>query len=125
MARQLVEHVIEEADPGRNVGRARSVEVDGDLDARLLGFACDRALAHDNSSLGEFGLIASPGALGHLPRRRTRRVWRGVGLSRRRIDSQTGRKEMKARRKETKTGHKEMKAKHKETKIKSLIISKS
>src|SRR5208283_2004686 len=46
MTRELIEHMIEEADAGRDVGRARSVEVDADLDARLLGFAYDRALAH-------------------------------------------------------------------------------
>ena len=104
MASQLIEHVVEKADAGRNVGRARSVEVDGDLDARLLGFACDRALAHDDLSLGEFGLIASRGALGHLPRRRKRRrVRNGEGFHAGRIDSQIGHKEIK-------TGRKEMKA---------------
>src|SRR5208282_3970938 len=49
MTRELIEHVIEEADAGRDVGRARSVEVDADLDARLRGLAYDCALAHGDS----------------------------------------------------------------------------
>ena len=46
MARELVEHMVEESDPGRNVGNARAVEIEARLDARLLGLARDCALAH-------------------------------------------------------------------------------
>ena len=46
MTRQLIEHMIEKADAGRDIGKARSIEVEADLDARLLGLACDCALAH-------------------------------------------------------------------------------
>ena len=44
--RQEVEHVIEEADPGRDRRRAGAVEIDGDLDVGFLGLALHRALAH-------------------------------------------------------------------------------
>ena len=46
MARQQVEHVVEEADAGRDRRRAGAVEIDLDLDVGLLGLALDRALAH-------------------------------------------------------------------------------
>src|SRR5271154_7639980 len=36
MTRQLVEHMIEKADAGRDVGDARPIEIEADLDARLL-----------------------------------------------------------------------------------------
>src|SRR5271157_2829358 len=49
MTRQLIEHGVEEADAGRDVGNARSVEIEADLDGRLLGLAGDCALAHDGS----------------------------------------------------------------------------
>src|SRR5947207_3412240 len=43
--RQEIEHVVEEADAGRDVGDALAVEIDRDLDVGLLGGALDRALA--------------------------------------------------------------------------------
>src|ERR1700733_12060029 len=46
MTRQLIEHMIEKADAGCNIGKARPIEVEADFDARLLGLACDCALAH-------------------------------------------------------------------------------
>jgi hypothetical protein len=46
MARQLIEHMIEETNPGCNIGKARPIEVEADLDARLIRLACDCALAH-------------------------------------------------------------------------------
>ena len=52
MTRQQVEHVVEEADPGRNRRRAGAVEIDRDLDVGFLGGAFDRAFAH------EMGLFA-------------------------------------------------------------------
>ena len=48
MTRELIEHMIEKADAGLDVGDAGPIEVEADLDARLLGFACNRALAHDD-----------------------------------------------------------------------------
>src|ERR1700722_5971109 len=46
MPRQLVEHMIEETNPGCNIGKARPIEVEANLDARLIRLACDCALAH-------------------------------------------------------------------------------
>src|SRR5258705_6521552 len=46
MARQEVEHMVEEADAGRDRRRAGAVEVDRDLDVGFLGGALDRAFAH-------------------------------------------------------------------------------
>ena len=43
--RQQIEHVVEEADAGRDVGDALAVEIDRDLDVGLLGGALDRAFA--------------------------------------------------------------------------------
>ena len=68
MTRQLIEHMIEKADAGRDVGNARPVEIEADLDARLLGLAYDCALAHGDSEASRSlcaGVIASPVALGH------------------------------------------------------------
>ncbi|KIT81814.1 hypothetical protein QT20_00235, partial [Staphylococcus aureus] len=48
MAGQEVEHMVEEADPGRNRGHACSVEVDRHLDVGLLGLALDGCGAHEN-----------------------------------------------------------------------------
>ena len=42
MPRQQVEHMVEKADAGRDVGHAGAVEVDGDLDVGFLGLALDR-----------------------------------------------------------------------------------
>jgi hypothetical protein len=49
MARQLIEHMIEETNAGCNIGKARPIEVEADFDARLLRLACDCALAHGDS----------------------------------------------------------------------------
>src|SRR5271166_4521263 len=46
VTRELIEHVIEKADACRDVGDARPVEIEANLDARLLGLAGDGALAH-------------------------------------------------------------------------------
>ena len=46
VAGDLVEHVVEEADAGGDLGRAGAVEVDVDLDRGLLGLALDRGAAH-------------------------------------------------------------------------------
>ena len=47
MARELIEHVVEKADAGRNVRLARTVEIDRDLDRGLVGLARNDAFAHD------------------------------------------------------------------------------
>ena len=44
MPGQLLKHVVEEADAGRNVVGAGAVEVDGGLDLGLLGGAIDAGL---------------------------------------------------------------------------------
>ena len=41
MARQLLQHVVEEADAGRDVEAAGAVDIDGDRDRGLLGLAAD------------------------------------------------------------------------------------
>src|SRR5271168_4148394 len=46
MARQLIQHMIEETDAGRDFRRARTVEVDFDLDRSLVGLARNGALTH-------------------------------------------------------------------------------
>ena len=46
MARQQVQHMVEEADPGRDLRRAFAVEVDGDVDIGFLGRALDLARPH-------------------------------------------------------------------------------
>ena len=46
MARQLFEHMIEKADPGRDVIDPRPVEVERDIDRGFAGFARDGASAH-------------------------------------------------------------------------------
>src|SRR5271157_5189973 len=67
MTRKLIEHVIEKADAGRDVGRARSVEVEADLHACLRGLAYDRALAHGDSEVSSWlgGVIASCASFDH------------------------------------------------------------
>src|SRR6478672_3249393 len=50
MARQQVEHVVEEADSGRNRRRTGPVEVDCNLDVGFLGGALDRTFAHERVS---------------------------------------------------------------------------
>src|SRR6202050_4929296 len=69
MTRELIEHMIEETNAGCNIGKARPIEVEADLDARLLRLAYDCALAHgDFEALSWFarGVIARRAALGHL-----------------------------------------------------------
>jgi len=45
VARQEVEHVVEEADTGRDVRDTFAIEIDRDLDVGLLGGALDRTFA--------------------------------------------------------------------------------
>ena len=51
MPRQQIEHVIEEADAGRDLRAAGAVEIDFDLDVGFLGLALDGGFAHGESSL--------------------------------------------------------------------------
>src|ERR1700722_841774 len=79
MTRQLIEHMIEKADAGRDVGDARSIEVEADLDARFLGLAYDCALAHGDFFIPQplwAALIASRAPLGHQNGARQRRMSR-------------------------------------------------
>ena len=46
MAGQLIEHMVEKADTGRDDIAASSVQRDGDLDACFFGFARDGRGAH-------------------------------------------------------------------------------
>ena len=46
VARELLQHVVEEADAGRDLGLARAVEGDGDDDVGLLGLPRDLCCAH-------------------------------------------------------------------------------
>ena len=48
MPGQQVEHMVEKADAGRNLGHARAVEVHRDLDVGFLGLALDGRCAHEN-----------------------------------------------------------------------------
>ena len=50
---ELLEHVVEKADAGRDLGRAGAVEIDPALDPRLLGVALDRRDPHAASPAGE------------------------------------------------------------------------
>ncbi len=50
MPRDLVQHMIEEADAGRNVRYAGPVEIDADLDGGFFGFAGDLGFAHEQNS---------------------------------------------------------------------------
>src|SRR5437667_884268 len=47
MPGQQIEHMVEKADPGRNHGYARAVEVYRNLDVGLLGLALDGRCAHE------------------------------------------------------------------------------
>jgi hypothetical protein len=49
MPRQQIEHVIEEADAGRNRRAAAAVEIDLDLDVGVLGLALHGRFAHGKS----------------------------------------------------------------------------
>src|SRR5205085_2724244 len=49
---ELVEHVVEKADAGGNLGRTGAVERDPPLDLRLLGLALDRRDPHGCSPDG-------------------------------------------------------------------------
>ncbi len=64
MTRQLVEHMIEKADAGGDVGKPRSIEIKADLNARLVGLAYDCALAH-----GDFFCLKPLGPGDSKPRR--------------------------------------------------------
>jgi hypothetical protein len=47
MPRQQIEHMVEEADTGRNLGYACAIEVYRNLDVGLLGLALDGRYAHE------------------------------------------------------------------------------
>jgi hypothetical protein len=47
--RDLLDHVIEKADPSRDLGRADAIEIDPTLDPRFLGVALDRRDPHARS----------------------------------------------------------------------------
>jgi hypothetical protein len=47
MAGELLQHMIEEPDPGGDIGKASPIEIHPDLDVGFLGLACNGALAHD------------------------------------------------------------------------------
>jgi hypothetical protein len=66
VAGQLLQHVVEEADAGRNVVGARAVEVDAGLDLGLLGGAIDGGLPlHGSDALPAMprGFISSQARL--------------------------------------------------------------
>lgn len=46
MAGEEIEHMVEKADAGRDIGHAGTIEVHGDLDVGFLGLALDRRGAH-------------------------------------------------------------------------------
>ena len=50
VAGDLIEHVIEEADPGRDLGHPGAVEVDLDLERGFVGGSRDRRPAHGRNS---------------------------------------------------------------------------
>src|SRR5689334_7909036 len=71
VAGQEIEHVVEEADAGRNLRTALPVEVDFDLHVGFLGFALHGASAHDENPLisrafyqgfSRFATAPAPGA---------------------------------------------------------------
>ena len=47
MARELLDHVIEEADAGGDIELAGAIEVDRDVDGGLVGLAGDAGFTHD------------------------------------------------------------------------------
>ena len=70
VARQLFKHMVEKADPGRDVARACPVEVDASLAPRFLGVAFDRPEAHGSSPDTVLAY--------HRPRSRHRRLLRAL-----------------------------------------------
>ena len=46
MAGELLQHMIEKADAGRNLGHPRAVEIDADFEVRLLGLAGEEGVSH-------------------------------------------------------------------------------
>ena len=70
VARQQIEHVVEEADAGRNRRDAPAVEVDFDLDVGFLGLALHRAFAH-GESFDLRGLLSGLRPISPLRRRPT------------------------------------------------------
>jgi hypothetical protein len=46
MTGELIEHMVEETNPGCNIGKARPIEVEADVDARFVRLASECALAH-------------------------------------------------------------------------------
>ena len=47
MPGELLQHMVEKADAGRDFGEARAVEIDADRDLGFLGLARDGAFAHE------------------------------------------------------------------------------
>jgi hypothetical protein len=65
MTSELLEHVIEEADPGGDIVASGAVELDGDGDGRFLRGALDRCASHVQTFAGagaEVCLISAAGA---------------------------------------------------------------
>ena len=57
MARDLIEHVIEERDAGRDLGAAAAVEVHCDDDRRFLGGTLDAGTAPGRSGCGGLPVV--------------------------------------------------------------------
>src|SRR6185437_824447 len=49
MPGEQIEHMVEEADPGRNIGYAGAIEVHRNLDVGFLGLAFDAGRTHGKS----------------------------------------------------------------------------
>jgi hypothetical protein len=57
VACELLQHVIEKADAGRDLIRARAVEIDGRLDLGLLGGAIDGGLSLHESHYAQLAWL--------------------------------------------------------------------
>ena len=68
VARQQVEHVVEEADAGRDRRRAGAVEIDRDLDVGFLGGPLHGRLAHLSSPARAARVVSGLCALRQPPR---------------------------------------------------------
>ena len=101
MARQLIEHMIEETNAGCNISKARPIEIEANLNARLIRLACDCALAHrDAEALSWFvrgGDSKTRAAWPPQLRRDTRRLQ--VARASRRAKIQLGRAQTPSARK--------------------------
>ncbi len=61
MPRQKIEHVIEKADSGRDIGLAGAIQIDRHLNVGFLGFSFDRRRAHENRSRIQFERLLTGG----------------------------------------------------------------